>query len=159
MSSRLLAGSTVTPYFIALLILFLLTLVNSRKTASEPSERSSMTTPSYVLWRKRASTNPAISEHRKRSTSFADFDSWRRPAIRLFIARDRSVARKGNLRAERQSRLNSIGIMNPGHDSRDVLADDAEYSERLFAAEHGLAKVLGGGVMRREVRIGQAGSP
>jgi hypothetical protein len=77
----------------------------------------------------------------------------------VHCARSIGVARKGNLRAERQSGLNSVGIVKPGHDRRDVFADDTEDGERLPAMEHGLAKVLGGGVMRREVRIGQASSP
>jgi hypothetical protein len=49
--------------------------------------------------------------------------------------------------------------MNPGHNRRDVLADDAEDGERVLAITYRLAKVFEGGVMRREVRIGQAGSP
>ena len=49
--------------------------------------------------------------------------------------------------------------MNPGHNRRDVLADDAEDGERVLPITYRLAKVFGGGVMRREVRISQAGSP
>lgn len=43
--------------------------------------------------------------------------------------------------------------MHPGHDRRDVLADYAEDGERVLTIEDGLAKILGGSVMRREVRL------
>ena len=77
----------------------------------------------------------------------------------VHCARSIGVARKGNLRAERQSGLNSVGIVKPGHDRRDVFADDTKDGEQFPAMEHGVAKVLGCGVMRGEVRIGQASSP
>jgi hypothetical protein len=77
----------------------------------------------------------------------------------IHCARSIGVSRKGDLRAERQSRFDSIGMMNPGYYSRYILVDCAEDGERLRATEHGLTKVLRCGVMRGEVRIGQAGSP
>ena len=64
------------------------------------------------------------------------------------------VSRKGNLRAAREPRLNSVSVVKPGHDRRDILVDDTKDGERLLAGEHGLAKVLGRGVMSREFRIG-----
>lgn len=49
--------------------------------------------------------------------------------------------------------------MNPGHNRRDMLAEDAEDGERILAITYRLTKILGGGVVRREVRLGKAGSP
>jgi hypothetical protein len=48
--------------------------------------------------------------------------------------------------------------MNPGHNRRDMLAEDAEDGERILAITYRLTKILGGGVVRREVRLGKAGS-
>ena len=69
------------------------------------------------------------------------------------------VSRKGNLRSVRQSRLNSISIMNPCHDPRNVVADDTEDSEWVLAVTNELAKIFGSSVMRWEIRFREAGPP
>src|SRR5215469_11407827 len=94
MSSWLAAAETETPDFMAFRISARLFEENRWNIRSEAGSKSITTTPSYGLLWKRASTNLAIGDQTKKSTSLADLASSSRPAIKRAIATRRSAGRE-----------------------------------------------------------------
>jgi hypothetical protein len=69
------------------------------------------------------------------------------------------VPREGDLRAHGKTRLDVITMMDPGQYAGDLFAGNAQNREWLATAQQWLQKIVGSGIMGREIRLGQAGAP